>query len=91
LKKQQQIDRLREENARLKERLRYQERNAREGAFGSSTPSSKIPIKPGVVPDQPPRWSACRSGSAVRTAGAGSNTKGRQPALWWTSSRCAAG
>jgi hypothetical protein len=46
LQKQQEIDRLREENARLKDRLRYQERTAREGAFGSSTPSAKIPIKP---------------------------------------------
>ena len=50
LKKQQEIDRLREENARLKDRLSYQERTAREGAFGSSTPSSQIPIKPGAPP-----------------------------------------
>lgn len=62
MKKQQQIDRLREENARLKDRLRYQERTAREGAFGSSTPSSKIPIKPGVAPDQPPRPGGARPG-----------------------------
>jgi hypothetical protein len=62
LKKQQQIDRLREENARLKDRLRYQERTAREGAFGSSTPSSKIPIKPGVAPDHPPRPGGARLG-----------------------------
>ncbi len=38
LGKQQEIDRLKEENARLKDRLRYQERNAREAPFGSSTP-----------------------------------------------------
>jgi hypothetical protein len=44
--KQQEIDRLQEENLRLKERLHYQERKATEGPFGSSTPSSKIPIKP---------------------------------------------
>jgi len=62
LKKQQQIDRLREENARLKDRLRYPERTAREGAFGSSTPSSKIPIKPGAAPDQPPRPGGARPG-----------------------------
>ncbi len=30
---------------RLKAKLRFQERTAREGPFGSSTPSSKIPIK----------------------------------------------
>jgi transposase len=50
LKKQQEIDRLREENARLKDRLRYQERTAREGAFGASTPSSKILLKPSAQP-----------------------------------------
>lgn len=45
MQKQQEIDRLREENARLKARLRYQERTAREGFFGSSTPSAKLPVK----------------------------------------------
>jgi transposase len=45
LKKQQELDRLREENTRLKARLRYQERTAREGFFGSSTPSAKRPLK----------------------------------------------
>ena len=60
--KQQEIDRLREENARLKARLRYQERTAREGAFGSSTPSSKIPIKPNRAPEQPPRQGGARPG-----------------------------
>lgn len=39
------IDRLQEENVRLKARLRYQERTAREGFFGSSTPSAKLPVK----------------------------------------------
>jgi len=39
------IDRLQEEIVRLKNRLRHQERTAREGPFGSSTPSAKIPIK----------------------------------------------
>jgi transposase len=45
LKKQREIDRLQEENARLKARLRYQERTARAGFFGSSTPSAKVPVK----------------------------------------------
>jgi len=39
------IDRLQQENARLKARLRYQERTAKEGPFGSSTPSAKVPLK----------------------------------------------
>ena len=56
------IDRLQEENARLKDRLRYQERTAREGAFGSSTPSSKIPIKPSAPADAPPRRGGARPG-----------------------------
>ena len=62
LQKQQEIDRLREENARLKGRLRYQERSAREGPFGSSTPSAKVPIKPSAAPDQPPRRGGARPG-----------------------------
>lgn len=43
--KQKKIDELEEEIKRLKNKLRYQERTAREGYFGSSTPSSKKPIK----------------------------------------------
>ena len=46
LEKQREIDRLKEENVRLRARLRYQVRITREeGPFGSSTPSSKIPLK----------------------------------------------
>jgi transposase len=44
------IDRLQEEIARLKARLRYQERTAKEGPFGSSTPSSKVPLKANAAP-----------------------------------------
>jgi len=46
LKKQREIDALKEENQRLKQKLRYQERKAQEGFFGSSTPSSRVPFKP---------------------------------------------
>lgn len=45
LEKQRRIDRLEEEVRLLKSKLRYQSRTATEGAFGSSTPSSKIPVK----------------------------------------------
>jgi transposase len=49
--KQREIDRLTEENARLRGRLRYQERVSREeGFFGSSTPSAKLPVKPNTAP-----------------------------------------
>jgi transposase len=45
LKKQQKIDSLMEENQRLKQKLKYQQRKEKEGVFGSSTPSSKLPVK----------------------------------------------
>jgi hypothetical protein len=47
LKKQEKIDRLEEENRSLKAKLRYKEQlpKGQEGYFGSSTPSSKLPIK----------------------------------------------
>ena len=52
--KQREIDRLTEENVRLRGRLRYQERVSRaEGFFGSSTPSSKLPVKPNTTPAEP--------------------------------------
>lgn len=43
--RQQKIDRLVEENQRLKGQLHREERRASEGFFGSSTPSSKRPVK----------------------------------------------
>ena len=46
LNKQQKINDLEEEIVSLRTKLRYQERTAKEGFFGSSTPSSKIPVKP---------------------------------------------
>jgi len=52
LEKQRIIDRLEEENRRLKERLRYQERKATEGFFGCSTPSSKVPVKPNTLAER---------------------------------------
>jgi len=45
LAKQRRIDELNEEVRRLKEKLNYQERKQKEGFFGSSTPSAKIPVK----------------------------------------------
>lgn len=45
LEKQRKIDELEEGLVLLKAKLRYQERTVKEGFFGSSTPSSKIPIK----------------------------------------------
>lgn len=55
LRKQQRINELEEENVAMKGRLRYQERTAAEGPFGSSTPSSKIPVKPQALPERQAR------------------------------------
>ena len=46
LHKQRRIDELEEEVKNLRAKLRYQERQGQEGFFGSSTPSSKLPVKP---------------------------------------------
>ena len=43
--KQQKIDKLIQEVAHLKSKLKYQRKKEKEGYFGSSTPSSKKPIK----------------------------------------------
>ena len=49
LLKQEEIFRLKEENKRLKDKLRIQERKISEGFFGSSTPSSKKPVKSNTI------------------------------------------
>jgi len=62
LKKQQRIDQLLEENQRLKRKLRYQERMGKEGFFGSSTPSSKLPFKADMPQDVEKKKSGARIG-----------------------------
>lgn len=56
------IDRLQQENTRLKARLRYQERTAKEGPFGSSTPSAKVPIKANTPPENSQRRGGAKPG-----------------------------
>lgn len=46
LDKQREIDRLKEEVQQLRVKLNYNQRKSAEGFFGSSTPSSQIPVKP---------------------------------------------
>ncbi len=46
LEKQREIDRLKEENQRLRQKLNLNQRQSKEGFFGSSTPSSQFPVKP---------------------------------------------
>jgi transposase len=56
------IDRLQEEIVRLKARLRYQERTAKEGPFGSSTPSAKVPLKANTPPETSRRRGGAKPG-----------------------------
>jgi ribosomal protein S27AE len=60
--KQQQINELLEENARLKAQARSRERSVKEGAFGSSTPSSKIPIKANTLSERQARCGGTKPG-----------------------------
>jgi transposase len=62
LDKQRRINELQEEVQRLKDRLRYQERTAQEGPFGSSTPSSKVPFKPSSLPERQAKTGGGRRG-----------------------------
>ncbi len=62
LERQRRIDQLLEENQRLKAQLRYRERQAREGFFGSSTPSAQRPVKANSPPAQPGKLGGARKG-----------------------------
>lgn len=62
LEKQQKIDRLEEELQRVKSKLRYQERTASEGPFGSSTPSSKVPLKTNSLEENQARKGGAKRG-----------------------------
>jgi len=62
LEKQRQIDQLLEEVQRLKAKLRYQERKDKEGFFGSSTPSSQLPLKANADQENRNRKGGARPG-----------------------------
>ena len=64
LRKQIRIDHLMEENRRLKDRVRYQERTAREAPFGSSTPSAKLAVKPNTLEENQQKKGGARPGHA---------------------------
>ena len=70
LEKQRKIDALQEENKRLKDKLRRQERTAREEPFGSSTPSAKRLVKS----SSPPEARARRGGAVPGHDGHGRST-----------------
>jgi transposase len=60
--KQRRIDQLLEENQRLKAQLRYRERQATEGFFGSSTPSAHRPVKANSAPERQGRKGGAQRG-----------------------------
>lgn len=62
LEKQRRIDQLLEENQRLKAQLRYRERQASEGFFGSSTPSARRPVKANSPPERRGQHGGARVG-----------------------------
>jgi transposase len=62
LQKQQKIDRLEEDLRRVKAKLRYQERTAKEGPFGASTPSSKVPVKANSLEENQARKGGAKPG-----------------------------
>ncbi len=76
LAKQQRINDLEEQVRLLKDRLRYQERTAREGPFGSSTPSSRVPVKPSSLAERQGR----RGGGQIGHVGHGRSKVAAQQA-----------
>jgi transposase len=62
LEKEREIYDLKAEIVRLKAQLRYRERTAQEGFFGSSTPSSKVPVKANARPEDRRRRGGARRG-----------------------------
>ncbi len=67
LEKQREIDRLRDEVTRLRSQLGQRQRDAHAPPFGSSTPSSKIPVKANTTAEQTQK----RGGAQVGHTGHG--------------------
>ena len=60
--KQQRINKLEVENERLKARLYARQRSAKEGPFGSATPSSKVPFKANALSQRQERRGGGKAG-----------------------------
>jgi transposase len=60
--KQRRIDQLEEEVRRLKQQLRYRQRQAEAGPFGSSTPSARRPFKANAAEEQRAKVGGARPG-----------------------------
>lgn len=64
LEKQRKIDRLEQQIASLRGQLRHQRRSGLEAPFGSSTPSSKVLVKPSSLEERQARRGGGRPGHA---------------------------
>jgi transposase len=62
LAKQCEIDRLKEENQRLRQKLNLNERKGTEGFFKSSTSSAKLPVKPNAIKEKQAQKGGGQSG-----------------------------
>jgi hypothetical protein len=63
-RKQQEINRLKDRIVHLEGKLRLRRRQAKEGPFGSSTPSSRVPLKPSSLPERQARKGGAKRGHA---------------------------
>ena len=78
--KQQKIDKLIEENARLKAQLRRKAKAQAEGFFGSSTPSAKLPVKANAEAKPEPKKRGAKNGHAAHARKApDASTSGTKP------------
>ena len=62
LEKQREIDRLKEEVQRLRQKLNLNQRKSQEGFFGSSTPSSQVPVKPNSLAENQAKKGGAKKG-----------------------------
>lgn len=62
LEKQREIDRLKEEVQRLRQKLNLNQRQSQEGFFGSSTPSSQVPLKPNSLAENQAKKGGAKKG-----------------------------
>jgi hypothetical protein len=67
--KQCKIDELTEEVKRLKAQLNYLERKGQEGYFGSSTPSSQVPLKNNSLKENQGKRGGAKPAIAVTVVG----------------------
>ena len=79
LQKPRVIERLTEENQPLKPRLRYQERQAAEGFFGSGTPSAKRPLNANTTSRQGAKRQTFEARAAARVVDVAPEVRARCP------------